>query len=96
MMMGWKHPFKFHLNGKGKEGIKMLGVNKEGSLFAFNRESLKNHLKSIIMTTVIMSKVGNLMSDEEMIDTLADASIDTMVQIEKKEGTYYEVEGNQV
>lgn len=74
----------------------MIGVNKDGSLLAFDRETLKNHLKSIIMTTVIMSKVGNLMSDEEMIDTLADSSIDTMIAIEKKEGTYHEVEGDKV
>lgn len=72
----------------------MLGINKEGNLLAFDRKTLKAHLKSIIMTTVIMSKIGNLMNDEEMIDTLADSSIDTMIEIEKREGTYYETEGN--
>lgn len=74
----------------------MLGVNKEGNLFAFDKKTLKAHLKSIIMTAVIMSKVGHLMSDEEIIDTLADSSIDTIVEIEKREGTYYEVESNQM
>ena len=74
----------------------MVGVNKEGNLFAFDKKTLKAHLKSIIMTAVIMSKVGNLTSDEEIIDTLADSSIDTIVEIEKREGTYYEVESNQM
>lgn len=73
----------------------MLGYNPESDLYAFDRETLKKHLVSIIMTTTLMVKVGAKM-DEEFINDVADRSIDTIKFIEQKEGTYYEDKGNQV
>ena len=73
----------------------MLGYNPESDLFAFDRETLKKHLVSIIMTAVLMVKVGAKM-DEEFINDVADMSIDTIKYIEQKEGTYYEDKGDKM
>lgn len=72
----------------------MLGENMDKDMIACTKETLQQHIASIILTTYTLTSKLGFKINEMLAYDLAGESIDTMINIEKKKGEYYEYTGD--